>query len=258
MKIKSFEKLIVPEREPKPRSKGITMVLDKNLGLRGIRDLVETAGEYIDIMKFGWGTTRMLPKRLLKSKIRILRDNEIEVCNGGTLTEFAFLQGKFKDYLGEMATMGYTVVEISDGTINMGYEERLELITQAKEQGFKVVTEVGKKSPSEDSKLTVQKRVELIKRDLKMGVDKVVLEARESGTVGIFDNRGEVVIPRVLSIIKSVNVNDLIFEAPKKKQQVYLILNIGPNVNLGNISPLDVISVETLRRGLRGDTFGKV
>ncbi|MCS4541305.1 MAG: phosphosulfolactate synthase [Euryarchaeota archaeon] len=247
----------VPNRNSKPRAQGLTIVLDKGLGIRGAEDLLSTAGEFIDVIKLGWGTWQLFSKDLLKQKIELYRKNKIYVMNGGTSFEIALLQGKVKNFLTEVKELGLTAFEISEGVIDLTPEQRSEILKTAKSLGFKVFAEVGKKSYEKDQTITVDERIRLIKEYLNLGAEKVSLEARETGTTGIFNEHGEVVLPRVISIVKQVDIKDLIFEAPLKNQQVFLIKRFGPDVNLGNIRPEEVIPLETLRRGLRADVLNK-
>ncbi|MEM0368020.1 MAG: phosphosulfolactate synthase [Thermosphaera sp.] len=238
----------------KPRNEGLTMVIDTGLGVRYAQDLVEIAGEYIDFIKLGFGTSRLINIDIIKKKISIYRDYSIDVYPGGTLLEVAFIQGKLYEFLDEANNIGFTAIEVSDGTIPINDEQRVEIIEAAKERGFKVITEVGKKDATRD--LTSAEYVKAIKRDLDLGVFKVIVEAREAGRgVGIYDEKGDVREDKLWTIVKDIDVRNLIFEAPNRNQQVYLILKFGPNVNLGNIHPNDVIPLEALRRGLRADTL---
>ncbi|AXI25462.1 phosphosulfolactate synthase [Methanofervidicoccus sp. A16] len=238
---------------------GITMVLDKGLPPEFLRDYLRVCGEYITFVKFGWGTSAVIDRDIVKEKIKIYKKYGIKTYPGGTLFEVAYSKGLFEEYLRECEELGFETVEISDGSINLSLEEREEVIRRAKERGFTVLTEVGKKSVEMDRKITLEERIELINRDIDVGADYVIVEGRESGkSIGLFDSKGNVKEEEFKTLINSIPLEKVIFEAPQKNQQVYFILNIGPDVNLGNIPYEDVISLETLRRGLRGDTFGKV
>ena len=252
--MKAFEFL----RESKEKL-GITMVLDKGLPPEFLRDYLRVCGEYITFVKFGWGTSAVIDRDIVKEKIKIYKKYGIKTYPGGTLFEVAYSKGLFEEYLRECEELGFETVEISDGSINLSLEEREEVIRRAKERGFTVLTEVGKKSVEMDRKITLEERIELINRDIDVGADYVIVEGRESGkSIGLFDSKGNVKEEEFKTLINSIPLEKVIFEAPQKNQQVYFILNIGPDVNLGNIPYDDVISLETLRRGLRGDTFGKV
>lgn len=238
----------------KPRSEGLTMVIDTGLGIRYAQDLVEVAGEYIDFIKLGFGTSRLINADIIKKKISIYRDHSIEVYPGGTLLEVAFMQGKLHEFLDEAYSIGFTAIEVSDGTISINENQRVDIIKAAKERGFKVITEVGKKDVSKD--LTPLEYAKAIRKDLELGVFKVIIEAREAGRgVGIYDEKGDIREEKLWTIIKDIDHRNLIFEAPNRNQQVYLLLKFGPNVNLGNIHPNEVIPLEALRRGLRADTL---
>ena len=245
----------VKERTTKPRTSGYTMVLEKGLGLNATKDLMNTAADYIDSVKFTFGTAAFLDDRVLRQKIEIIRSAGVDVYPGGTLLEAAVAQQVYDRYLIRCKQLGFSVIEVSDGTIDMPIEVRKEVITQALDKGFKVISEVGKKDPKDDPPLAVKQ--ELIKFDLSLGVFKVIVEAREASKgVGIYDASGAVKESEVDAIVAGVdNVNDLIWEAALKNQQLFLIKKFGPNVNIGNVPPEDILALEALRCGLRGDTL---
>ncbi len=250
---------VVSPRPTKPYQTGITMMLDKGLGPKMLEDLLELAGKYIDFAKFGWGTICLCEKDIVKEKIEIYRSHGVEAHPGGTLFELAYLKNMTQEYFNEAKELGFKFIEISDGSVDIPLQEKWDIIEKAKNQGFKVISEVGKKNPEKDKSISIKERVELIKGDLSAGADKVLIEARESGqNIGIFDKKGNVKKDDVNYLIQHLPIESLIWEAPQKNQQVYFILKIGPNVNLGNIPPEDVISLESMRRGLRGDTLRKV
>lgn len=251
----AFSFLDQPPRATRPRSNGITMVLDKNLGLADLSDMVETGGQCFDLVKLGWGTSACLDRDLVAAKCRLLREAQIDVCPGGTLFELSFLQGKFEAMLVEARDLGFTCIEVSNGTVPISAREKLACIEQARKHGFKVVSEVGSKIIEEDHQLTVKKRVHDIKAELDAGSWKVIMEARESGTLGIFGHDGALDRNMLDGLLHETDSTNLIFEAPRKEQQAALIALLGSDVNLGNIAPSDVIPLETLRRGLRGDTL---
>lgn len=249
---------IAPDRITKPRKNGITMMLDKGMGLNAVEDLLEVSGEYIDLAKFGWGTSALHNKDLIKNKTEMYLSYDVNSYPGGTLFELAYLKNKFYEFLNESDKLGFKAIEISDGSTNISQEDRRNAIIEAKEHGFLVITEVGKKDPSEDHKLDVSNRIDLINFDINAGADKVLIEAREGGkNIGIYDECGNVKEDELEALAKT-NGEKLIWEAPLKNQQTYLILKFGANVNLGNISPEEVTALETMRLGLRGDTLGKV
>jgi len=252
-----FSFLKLPKRETKPRKQGITMVLDKGLSRSDAENLME-ASEWIDIIKLGWGTPLFFPENSLKRKITVYKENGIEVSNGGTLLEFAYTQGKIDRFLTESKRIGFTSIEVSSGKVSLTLEDKAAIIRNALDQDFKVYSEVGKKDPKLDIRLSLRDKIEEARNDLETGASKVILEARESGKVGIYDEFGRVREESVNKLAGEIGLNNLIFEAPQKNQQVWLILAFGSSVNLGNIKPEDAFSLETLRKGVRGDTFGAI
>jgi len=257
--MKSFEMLALPPREDKPRKRGLTTLLDKGLGYHAALDLVEQAADYIDLVKLGWGTTRLIPEEVIRKKTTLYKENQIKVSNGGTILEIAYQQAKTTPFFLAAREMGIDSIEVSNGVVDIPREHKKKLIAEACELGFEVFSEIGKKDPREDAEISLQERIEEAKHDLKAGASKVVIEAREGGKgIGIYDERGGVKKEMVSSLVSEIGVDNIIFEAPDKSQQVYLILLLGVNVNLGNIRTDDVIPLETLRRGLRGDTLGKL
>ncbi|WP_281165440.1 phosphosulfolactate synthase [Liquorilactobacillus sicerae] len=246
----------VPQK--KKRQTGLTMVLDKGLGLNQTTDLIQTAGQYIDFVKFGWGTSATIERDLIKEKIQKYITAGIRPYPGGTLLEVALLNNKLAEFLAETKNLGFKAIEVSDGSTEIPTKTRQAVIQQAKANDFFVISEVGKKNPQLDHQLSIQTRLTEIKADLAAGSDLVIIEAREAGkNIGIYDADGNV-IEEELDQLATAGINNLIFEAPLKKQQVDLILKFGPQVNLGNIATADAISLETLRTGLRGDTVGKI
>jgi phosphosulfolactate synthase len=238
----------------KPREIGLTAVLDKGLGLRAMHDLVELSGPYIDTVKFGWGTSVLYPPQTLMDKITLLRAAGIAVCPGGTLLEIAWANARTEAFFAFAEEVGFTTIEVSDGTYDMPRGVKLGLIAHAARLGFRVVSEVGKKNPEDDVRLTSAQRVALVRQELEAGAWKVIVEGRESGTVGIYDARGAVLGELADALVAAVGVASLVFEAPQKSQQVWLIQRYGAEVNFGNIPPAEVLSVATLRCGLRSDT----
>ncbi len=256
--MKAFD-FITSDRTFKPRKNGITMMLDKGMGLNAVEDLMEVSGEYIDLAKLGWGTSALHKRELIKEKNELYFSYDVNPYPGGTLFELAFMKDMLSEFLDEADKLGFKAIEISDGSTNISNEDRLEVISQVKENGFLVITEVGKKDPNEDHNLNIDNRVNIINSDLKAGADRVLIEAREGGkNLGIYDECGNVKEDELEHMIKKTDKNKLIWEAPLKGQQVYLILKFGSNVNLGNIAPEEVTALETIRQGLRGDTLGKV
>ena len=238
----------------KPRDTGLTAVLDKGLGLRALHDLVELVGPYIDVVKFGWGTSVLYPSQTLVDKIALLRAAEIAVCPGGTLLEIAWANARTEAFFAFAEGMGFTTIEVSDGTYAMPRCAKLGLIAHAARLGFRVVSEIGKKNPEDDARLTSAQRVALVRQELEAGAWKVIVEGRESGTVGIYDAHGAVQGDLADELVAALGVTSLVFEAPQKSQQVWLLRHYGAQVNFGNIPPEEVLSVATLRCGLRSDT----
>lgn len=245
-------------RLQKPRSEGLTMVIDKGLGLGETKDLLDTAGDYLDFLKLGFGTSALYPQKLLEEKINLVKSYGVDIYPGGTFLEVAILQGKLIPFLRQAKELGYTAVEISDGTVKISEQMRENAIHRALELGLKVLSEVGQKNPQDRAE--TKHYIAQILRDLKNGVSKVILEGRESGKgAGFYDATGEFLAEDLQQVLAAVgNPQLLIWEAPLKQQQQELILRFGPNVNLGNIAPAELLSLEALRVGLRGDTLRPV
>ena len=233
------------------RAGGLTHVIDKGLGPRAWEDVLETSGPYIDIVKLGWGTAYVTPN--LRRKLDVLRDKPVVI--GGTFLEAVIAQGKVDEYKRWLNELGLTHVEISDGVIDLPRERKLELIAEFA-RDFTVLSEVGSKDA--DVVFEPELWVEFIREELDAGAWKVITEGREGGTAGIFRPTGEMRAGLVDEIAREIDVESLLFEAPTKSAQVWFIKQFGPTVNLGNIAPDEVISLETLRRGLRGDTLKEV
>lgn len=245
----------VEGRSNKPRNTGLTMVIDKGMGLHRLEDLIQTAGEYIDIIKLTFGTSAFYDNDYLIKKNAMITSANIDVMPGGTFLEVATWQQKLDDYLERANHLQFSAIEISDGTIEMDLSTRKKAINKALDKGFKVITEVGKKDPKEI--LPISDTHRFIKEDIANGAFKVIIEAREAGKgVGIFDETGKIKEDEVDNITAGVDdVNDLIWEAPIKNQQQALIIRYGTNVNLGNIPPDEILALEALRQGVRGDTL---
>jgi 2-phosphosulfolactate phosphatase len=252
---RAFSSINLPFRSAKPRGTGLTMVLDKNLGIAGLHDLLDGASHAIDLVKLGWGTSATQNTEFIKKKCALLSSYDVMVCPGGTLTELAWLQGCFPAYLQEARALGFSCIEVSDGTVPIPHADKLVLIQQAINAGFRVTSEVGSKLTEEDKRITLEERILQIQTELNAGAWKVIIEARESGTQGIFDSGGTTRLDFLNQLLDRVDPDDLIFEAPQRNQQKDLLLTIGNRVNLGNVAPIDVVSLETLRLGLRSDTL---
>ncbi len=243
--------LKLPERTKKPRDYGITHVLDKGLGLYAIKDMISIAGEYIDIVKLGWGTGYIT--RNLEDKIKLYTENQIAICLGGTFFEVCVYQDKFDEFKEWIKSLGIKFVEISNGIIDLTLDDKLEYIRELRKD-FVVLSEVGIKDP--DVVIPPYRWVQMIKEELKAGAWKVINEAREGGNVGLYYKTGEIKKGLLDEIVSQIPYQKLIFEAPRKSQQAELIKRFGSNVNLGNIPWNQVIPLETLRLGLRSDTLG--
>ncbi len=242
--------LDLPARSPKPREQGLTHVMDKGLNLREIEGLFDTAGRFVDIVKLGWGTSYVTNN--LEKKIALYRSCETPVVCGGTLFEAAYARGRLDEYKGWLTEQRFSHVEISDGTIELERERKLELIADFA-RDFTVLSEVG----SKDAEVNYAPYlwVEWIREELEAGAWKVITEGREGGTAGIFRPTGEMRTGLVDEIVHEIDIGELIFEAPTKAAQAWFVKNLGPEVNLGNIPPDEVIPLETLRLGLRADTL---
>jgi phosphosulfolactate synthase len=245
--------LDVPARSPKPRDVGLTHVMDKGLNLRDIEGLFDTAGEYVDIVKLGWGTSYVTNN--LEKKIALYRSFETPVVCGGTLFEAVVARGRMDEYKSWLQDHRFSHIEISDGTIDIPRERKLELIADFA-RDFTVLSEVGSKDA--DEMYAPYQWVEWIKEELHAGAWKVITEGRESGTAGIYRPTGEMRTGLVDEIAHEIDIADLIFEAPNKASQAWFVKHFGPEVNLGNIPPEEVIPLETLRLGLRADTLREV
>jgi phosphosulfolactate synthase len=243
--------LDLPARSAKPRDRGITHVLDRGLALADVDGLVEVAGDSVDLVKLGWGTA--LATGNLRPKLARYAEHGIPVVLGGTLTEIALAQDRLDGLVDFVRELGLTHVEVSDGSITLPHERKLEIIRRLAGEGFTVLSEVGSKDAAEI--MAPYRWVELIEAELAAGAWKVIAEARESGTVGLYRDSGEVRMGLVDEIAHAVAPDRLIFEAPRKDQQVWFLKRFGPEANLGNIAPDDVLSLETLRLGLRSDTI---
>jgi phosphosulfolactate synthase len=237
-------------RPAKPRESGLTHVMDKGLNLRQIEGMFDTAGEYVDIVKLGWGTSYVTQN--LEKKIALYRSFDTPVVCGGTMFEVVYARGKLDQFKSWLAHFRFGHVEISDGTLDIPRERKLELVADFA-RDFTVLSEVG----SKDSEVVFApyQWVEWIKEEKAAGAWKVIAEGREGGTSGIYRPTGEMRTGLVDEIVHSIDFHDLIWEAPSKSSQAWFIKQFGPEVNLGNIPADEVIPLETLRLGLRGDTL---
>ena len=240
----------LPVRTAKPRQYGSTMVMDKGLSCREVEDFLNVAADHTDIVKLGWGTSFVTPK--LEDKLKIYNDANIPVYFGGTLFEAFIIRDQFDDYRKILDKYGMKYVEVSDGSIELDHDLKCEYVRKLSEQ-VTVLSEVGSKDV--EKIIPPYKWIELMQKELDAGAWKVIGEAREAGNVGLFRASGEVRSGLVQEILTKIPFEKIIWEAPQKAQQVWFIKLMGANVNLGNIAPNEVIPLETIRLGLRGDTF---
>jgi phosphosulfolactate synthase len=243
-------------RSRRPRACGLTMIIDCGLGLTETADVLELAGEYIDLWKLSFGTSVFVPAEVLGRKLALINARGIMTCPGGTLFEAAIVQQHCHDYMRRAALLGFTAVEISDGTIALPAFRRQRTIDCAADAGLVPITEVGKKDPA--AQPPAHKLAEEALQDLAWGAEHVIIEGRESGRcVGVYDGDGNVSMEAVETIARILGdqVDRLIWEAPMKSQQAVLVQRFGQNVGLGNIDPRQVLALEALRSGLRFETL---
>ncbi len=240
----------LPKRSAKPREKGITMVMDKGLSIRQAEELAESASEYIDYVKFGFGTS--LITRNLQNKINVYKRAGMQVYFGGTLFEAFMVRNMFDDFRKYVKQFKLDVVEVSDGSMEIAHPKKLEYIDLLKND-FKVLSEVGSKLKG--VYISEVNWLKMMKDELNAGANKVIAEARESGNIGIYYSDGSANAPLINEIASIVGESNVIWEAPVKSQQVWFIRLFGEEVNLGNIACQEALALETLRLGLRGDTF---
>ena len=240
----------IPERSPKPREKGLTMMMDKGLSIREAENFLETCYEHTDIVKLGFGTSILTPN--VADKIKLYKDNGMLVYPGGTLFEAFAIRDQLLDYKKYLNKIGLNMLEISDGSMLMDHELKCSYI-QDFAKDFKVISEVGSKDSSVE--ISSENWIKWMKNELEAGSWKVIAEAREGGNIGIFDGDGGIKSELIKEITQHISDSDILWEAPNKNQQIWFIEQFGANVNLGNIAPNSVIPLECLRLGLRGDTF---
>jgi phosphosulfolactate synthase len=240
----------IPERTVRPRNYGLTMVMDKGMGLVGTKDFLSVAAPYVDIVKLGFGTGFVTAH--LREKIEIYRELDIPVYFGGTLFEAFLVRDQFDDYLAMVKDYNLNYVEVSDGSITIPHLEKLGYIEKLAKE-VTVLSEVGSKDATHI--MPPYKWIELMRAELEAGATYVIAEAREAGNVGIYRGSGEVREGLVQEILTQIPSEKIIWEAPQKAQQVYFLELLGANVNLGNLAPSEVIPLESTRLGLRGDTF---
>ena len=240
----------LPPRAEKPRNKGLTMVMDKGLSLRDTESFLETAAPFVDLAKLGWTLSYLYPK--LMDKIAMYQSAGVHFYFGGTLFETFFIRNQLEDFYRLLDKYKMEYVEVSDGSLSIPHALKCEQIRHLS-KSYRVLSEVGSK---DNKKIMPPYRwIEQIKEERSAGAWKVIGEAREAGTTGLFRNSGEVRQGLVEEILSQVSADDIIWEAPQKRQQVWFIKLLGANVNLGNITPTEVLPLETTRLGLRSDTF---
>jgi len=235
---------------------GWTMVLDNGLGPWASQDLMTVAANHVDIIKLAYGSSAFYPVEVLKEKVALLTSYGIKVCPGGTLLEAAVLHDRVDRLFAMLVDIGFNAIEVSNGIedqIDRALKTRL--IRQANDAGFFVLSEVGRKLPQEDAQLSHQDRVDEVRADLDAGATKVIMESRESGTVGIFKPDGQINSELAYELFRHIDPEDVIWEAPKRNQQIWLLQQLGPDANIGNVATSDVLSLASLRYGLRADTL---
>ena len=240
----------LPKRTSRPRKDGITMVMDKGLSLREAEDMISSSGDFIDFVKLGFGTS-VITKNLAE-KVKLYKQAGIKTYFGGTLFEAFIVRGMFDEYVAFIEKYQLEAAEVSDGSIDIAHDKKCAYITKLA-KNFTVLSEVGSKE--EGVIIHPGKWITMMNKELEAGSWKVIAEARESGTVGIYRSSGHAHTSLVEKITSKVKQENIIWEAPKKPQQVWWIKQLGANVNLGNIAPEEALPLETLRLGLRGDTF---
>lgn len=246
----NFHLTQIPERTAQPRTSGLTMVMDKGLSINEVRDFISVTRPHIDIVKLGFGTSFVTPN--LREKIEVYHSHNIPIYFGGTLFEAFLIRNQFDDYIAMCKDYGISYVEVSDGSISIPHAEKCGYIEKLTKHAT-VLSEVGSKDAAHI--IPPYKWIELMRAELEAGSSYVIAEAREAGNVGIYRGSGEVREGLVQEILTQIPAEKIIWEAPQKAQQLYFLELIGCNVNLGNIAPNEVIPLEAMRIGLRGDTF---
>ena len=240
----------IPQRTAKPRNHGITMVMDKGLSIEEAKNLMSVGSPHIDMVKLGFGTSFVTPN--LREKIEVYRSYNMPVYFGGTLFEAFLIRNQFDDYINLCKDFGVSYMEVSDGSISIPHAEKCGYIEKLSKHGV-VLSEVGSKDAAHI--IPPYKWIELMSSELNAGSVYVIAEAREAGNVGIYRGSGEVREGLVQEILTKIPAEKILWEAPQKVQQLYFLQLIGCNVNLGNIAPSEIIALEAMRIGLRGDTF---
>lgn len=246
----NFELQHIPKRTTQPREAGVTMVMDKGLSLREAEDLISASGHLVDLIKLGFGTS--LISNNIPEKIKLYQEAGAKVYLGGTLFEAFLIRGQYEDYKRLLDKWKLDTVEVSDGSIELKHDSKCDLISDLAKD-FRVLSEVGSKEAG--IIIHPSKWKNMMKAELQAGSWKVIAEARESGNVGIYRPNGSAHVSLISKILDVIPADSILWEAPQKAQQVWFINQLGHNVNLGNIAPNEVIPLETLRLGVRGDTF---
>jgi phosphosulfolactate synthase len=246
----NFNLTQIPERTPQPRSSGLTMVMDKGLSINQVKDFMSVNGPHVDIVKLGFGTAFVTPN--LREKIEVYHSYNVPLYFGGTLFEAFLIRNQMDDYINVCKDYGISYIEVSDGSITIPHAEKCGYIEKLTKHAT-VLSEVGSKDATHI--MAPYKWIELMRAELEAGSSYVIAEAREAGNVGIYRGSGEVREGLVQEILTQIPAEKIIWEAPQKAQQLYFLELIGCNVNLGNIAPNEVIPLEAMRIGLRGDTF---
>jgi phosphosulfolactate synthase len=246
----NFNLTQIPDRTQKPRSSGLTMVMDKGISINEVKNFLEVAGPHVDIVKLGFGTSFVTPN--LREKIEVYKNAGMPIYFGGTLFEAFLIRNQFEDYLAVCKDYGIDYMEVSDGSITIPHAEKCGYIEKMTKYGT-ILSEVGSKDAAHI--MPPYKWIELMRAELEAGASYVIAEAREAGNVGIYRGSGEVREGLVQEILTQIPAEKIIWEAPQKAQQLYFLELIDCNVNLGNIAPYEVIPLEAMRIGLRGDTF---
>jgi len=240
----------MPERTVKPRENGLTMMMDRGLSINDTKNFIDMCGPHTDIVKLGFGTSAISPH--VRAKIDLYKEAGLMVYIGGTLFEAFIIRGMFEEYKQLLRNWNINMCEVSDGSIDISHVDKCNYIIELAKE-FKVVSEVGSKD--ENKLIAPYKWIELMQKELEAGAWKVIAEAREGGNVGIYNKSGDVRSDLIDEILTEIPCEDILWEAPRKTQQVWFIKMLGSNVNLGNIAWDEVIPLETLRIGLRADTF---
>jgi phosphosulfolactate synthase len=246
----NFNLTQIPERTTKPRKSGITMVMDKGLSIEEVKNFMSVCNPHVDVVKLGFGTAFVTPN--LKEKLAVYQSYNMPIYFGGTLFEAFLIRNQFEDYVSICKEFGVSYIEVSDGSISIPHTEKCGYIEKLCKHGV-VLSEVGSKDAAHI--IPPYKWIELMKAELNAGSQYVIAEAREAGNVGIYRGTGEVREGLVQEILTQIPAEKILWEAPQKAQQLYFIETVGCNVNLGNIAPNEVIPLEAMRIGLRGDTF---